>query len=118
MFKMSDFGEAPVGPYELVVSNPPYVRSVEVAALEPEVRDFDPRLALDGGADGLDFYCVIAHRLRDMVAPGGLVALELGAGQADGVRAVMEPQQMEVWNVRSDLAGRERALVARRRLGA
>lgn len=118
VFQLSGFDQAPAGRYDLVISNPPYVRSADLAGLMPEVRGFDPGLALDGGADGLDAYRAIARRLPDMVAPGGLIVLELGAGQADGVRALLEPHEMQVWAIRPDLAGIERALVARRRVQA
>ncbi|MGB7077481.1 MAG: peptide chain release factor N(5)-glutamine methyltransferase, partial [Xanthobacteraceae bacterium] len=68
--------------YDIVVSNPPYVVSGEIADLPAEVRLFDPPRALDGGADGLDFYRAIAVAAPALLAPGGLVAVELGAGQS------------------------------------
>jgi release factor glutamine methyltransferase len=113
-FELSDFGENPEGPFCLVVSNPPYVRESEIALLTPEARDFDPRAALDGGADGLDAYRAIARRLPRLVSPGGAAVLEVGAGQAHDVAALVAAQGMEVCELRRDLAGIARALVARR----
>lgn len=117
-FQMSSFEQAAAGPYDLVVSNPPYVRSADLAALSPEVRDFDPRLALDGGEDGLDGYRAIAMRLSEMLVPRGLLVLELGAGQREKVQDLLQPDLMQVCEVRCDLAGTERAMVARRRAHA
>jgi release factor glutamine methyltransferase len=72
-------------PFHLVVSNPPYIRRGDLAGLMPEVRDHDPPEALDGGEDGLDAFRYLARGLRSWLAAGGLLALEIGAGQADDV---------------------------------
>jgi methylase of polypeptide subunit release factors len=66
----------------LIISNPPYIPSAEIATLQPEVRDFDPRAALDGGADGLDFYRLLAAEAKPFLKPGGKIMLEFGDGQA------------------------------------
>lgn len=76
------------GPFDILVSNPPYIPSADIAALDPGVRDHDPRLALDGGPDGLDIYRQIAARAGTVV-PAGLIALEVGAGQAPGVVQIL-----------------------------
>jgi release factor glutamine methyltransferase len=76
------------GPFDLVVSNPPYIPTGDIAGLGAEVREYDPRLALDGGADGLDMYRKLAARLL-RVAQGGVV-LEVGAGQADAVALLLQ----------------------------
>ena len=68
------------GPFDLIVSNPPYVAHGDIASLAPEVRDYDPALALDGGADGLDGYRAIAADARRLLAPGGRLIVELGSG--------------------------------------
>ena len=68
--------------FDLIISNPPYIPSAEIATLQPEVRDFDPRGALDGGADGLDFYRRLAAEAAAFLKPGGRVMLEFGDGQA------------------------------------
>lgn len=101
------------GPFDIVVSNPPYIGSGEIAALAPEVRDFDPRGALDGGPDGLDFYRAIAAAAPPMLAPGGAVIVELGAGQAQAVAAIFGAAGLAPAPPHSDLNGVPRALIAR-----
>lgn len=76
------------GVFDLVVSNPPYIPTGDIEALEPDVRDYDPRGALDGGADGLDIYWEIAAGFAERVTPGGWVLLEVGAGQAEAVERI------------------------------
>lgn len=100
--------------FDLIVSNPPYIPSAEMAALEPEVRDHDPRLALDGGADGLDFYRRIAAGAPPWLKPGGRLMLELGHDQAAAVREICERQLWIVEGVEADYSRVPRILVARR----
>ena len=76
------------GPFDLIVSNPPYIPSGDVEGLPPEVRHFDPRLALDGGADGLDAYRAIFPAAAPLIAGGGWLLAEIGSGQAESVLAV------------------------------
>jgi release factor glutamine methyltransferase len=102
--------------FDLVVSNPPYIATGEIAHLDPEVRDFDPRLALDGGADGLDAYRAIAAHRRDWVKPGGLLAVEIGSSQAASVKAIFEGAGARLLELREDYGGRDRALVFGERL--
>lgn len=71
--------------YNIIVSNPPYIPSKEIDALQREVRDFEPRSALDGGADGLDFYRRIALDATKYLARGGMLIMEVGAGEAEDV---------------------------------
>ena len=106
----------PFNPFDLIVSNPPYVAEPEFAALAPEVRDFEPRVALDGGRDGMDFYRRIAAGVPRWLAPGGQVILEVGAGQADAVEAMMRAAGCAVSARRRDLAGIDRVVRARRAL--
>jgi release factor glutamine methyltransferase len=101
--------------FDLVVSNPPYISSGEIDALEPEVRLHDPRLALDGGADGLDCYREIVDELPRLLAPMGAAALEAGDGQARSVAALLAEKGLEPAGIRKDAGGRERAVGARRR---
>lgn len=101
------------GPFDLVVSNPPYIARAEIATLEPEVRDYDPALALDGGADGLDFYRALAREAPRLVAPEGRLIVELGAGQEMPVTALFETAGLTVSPAQPDLAGIPRALGAR-----
>lgn len=100
------------GPFDLVVSNPPYIARAEIPTLDPEVRDFDPALALDGGADGLDFYRAIAREAERLLAPGGHLVVELGAGQEAAVTALFKTAGLTVTPARPDLAGIPRALSA------
>ena len=86
-FVACDMAAALRGPFDAIVSNPPYIASGDIAALAPDVRDFDPHLALDGGTDGLDFYRAIAAAAPALLAPGGVLVVELGIGQAEPVAA-------------------------------
>lgn len=98
--------------FDVVVSNPPYIPSADIAALDPEVRDHDPRRALDGGSDGLDAYRVIAAELPGLLKDGGVAALEIGQGQADDVRRLLESAGLQVVETRRDLSGIERCIRA------
>ena len=100
------------GPFDLVVSNPPYIPRAEIATLEPEVRNYDPVLALDGGADGLDFYRTIGREAGRLLAPGGHLIVELGIGQEAPVKSLFETAGLIVAPARPDLAGIPRALGA------
>ena len=100
--------------FDLIVSNPPYVRGEEIGTLEPEVREHEPLLALDGGEDGLDFYRRIAAEAEDFLQPEGLLALEVGADQADPVSDLLtDSGRFEIVEVRPDLNGIPRVVVAR-----
>ncbi len=100
------------GPFNLIVSNPPYVARGDIASLAPDVRDYDPALALDGGADGLDGYRAIAAQAGRLLTPGGRLIMELGAGQEAAVRALFTKAGFAVAAARADLAGIPRALNA------
>jgi len=113
LFALCDFGAALAGGFDLVVSNPPYVRRGDIAALAPEVRAFDPVRALDGGPDGLHGYRAIAAAARRLLAPDGLMVVELGAGQAGAVAQVFSAAGLAVASPRHDLSGVPRALPAR-----
>jgi release factor glutamine methyltransferase len=99
--------------YDLIVSNPPYIASAEIETLEPEVRDFDPRTALDGGADGLDFYRLLAAQAKPFLKPHGKIMLEFGDGQAEAIRKIFENEKWIVEEIKSDYAQRPRILVAK-----
>lgn len=98
------------GPFDLVVSNPPYIRSGEIAALQPEVACYEPRLALDGGADGLDAYRAILGGLPQLLAPEGIAILELGHNQLPDVTALAAHAGYTA-TAHSDLAGIPRCLI-------
>jgi release factor glutamine methyltransferase len=113
-FVACDFGAALRGPFDVVVSNPPYVRRDEIATLAPEVRVFDPWAALDGGADGLDAYRSIAATARQLLAPDGVLVFELGAGQLEAVEGLMAAAGLVPFgNPRHDLLGIARALAVK-----
>ncbi len=99
-FEMSDgftaMSEYPDQPFDLLVSNPPYIPAAEINTLQTEVREFDPHLALSGGVDGLDFYRMIAQQAKPFLKPDGYVGLGLGAGQWNSVKALF---QKENWVV-------------------
>ncbi|PWB93080.1 peptide chain release factor N(5)-glutamine methyltransferase [Methylosinus sporium] len=101
--------------FDLIVSNPPYIASGELDGLEPEVRLHDPRLALDGGADGLNCYREIAEQLPRLLAPSGAAVLEAGDGQARSLVALLAEKGLAPAGIRKDAGGRERAVAARRR---
>jgi len=111
-FIACDIAAGVPGPFDIIVSNPPYVVHGEIASLAPEVRDYDPALALDGGADGLDGYRAIAAQARGLLAPGGKLIVELGAGQEAAVRALFTNAGLTAAAVLNDLAGIPRALTA------
>jgi release factor glutamine methyltransferase len=110
-----DMAAALRGPFDLIVSNPPYVRSGDIEALAPEVRDFDPRAALDGGPDGLDCYRAIAAAAPALLASGGVLVVELGAGQAAAVAAMFAAAGLAPQPPRTDVLGVPRALPATKR---
>jgi release factor glutamine methyltransferase len=113
-FIACDYGTALKGPFDLVVSNPPYVVHHDIAMLAPEVRDFDPHAALDGGPDGLAAYRAIAADARRLLSPDGILVLELGAGQLGAVTSLLTAAGFAApGSPRNDLAGIARALLVK-----
>jgi release factor glutamine methyltransferase len=100
--------------FEVIVSNPPYIPSAEIADLAPEVRDGEPRLALDGGADGLNCYRRLALQALRALRPGGWLAVEVGRGQAPEVETLWQEAGWGEVGVRHDLAGIERVVCGRK----
>jgi release factor glutamine methyltransferase len=103
------------GAFDLIVANPPYIRTADLAGLPPDIRNFEPKAALDGGPDGLDAYRGIAPLLRDCLGPRGVALLEIGAGQHHMVREIIEVQGLIVSRIALDLAGIPRCVVVRAR---
>ena len=100
------------GTYDMIVSNPPYIETAVVDGLQTEVRDHEPRLALDGGTDGLRFYTHFAKTMQCNLKPGGLLALEVGHTQARVVSALLEENGWRDIRICTDLADIERVVLA------
>jgi release factor glutamine methyltransferase len=109
--RVGDWGWGIDGPFDLIVSNPPYIPSAEIATLQPEVREHDPKIALDGGADGLEAYRALAPHIARLIAPGGRFVLEHGLGQGPSLRAILEAAGLQARRVRADLGGIERVVI-------
>jgi len=114
-FRAGDLLQAvpPASRFELLLSNPPYIPSAEVEGLMPDVRDFEPTLALDGGSDGLSFYRRLSAEAERHLVPGGVLALEVGAGQAPAVADLLTRAGMVELEIDRDYAGHERVVSAR-----
>ena len=114
-FVRCDYASALSGPFDLIVSNPPYIRSADIAGLAPEVRDHDPHAALDGGADGLDAYRALIAQAAGLLAPGAVLVVEAGQGQASQIEALMTGAGFALPGPpKADLAGIRRAVGARK----
>lgn len=100
-----------LGNFDIIVSNPPYIAEQDISELMPEVRDFEPHLALDGGKDGLDFYRILAKKARNLLKPEGLIFLEIGDTQATEVVALFNAAGMRYHKIIKDLAGRDRCVM-------
>ena len=109
-FEGGDWLSGVSGRFDLIVSNPPYIPTGDLAGLNRAVRDFDDPLALDGGADGLAFYARTLREAGRCLAPGGVLILELGIGQADSVQALGRDSGWRLLSLRDDLAGIPRAM--------
>jgi release factor glutamine methyltransferase len=109
-FVACDLADALAGTFDLVVANPPYVASGDLAQLAPEVRDHDPIVALDGGPDGLRAYRALAADVPRLIGTGGHLVVEVGAGQSPAVAALFAQRQPLDVTTASDLAGIPRVL--------
>lgn len=112
-FLVGDWTAAGAGLFDLVVSNPPYIPSDDIDGLAPEVAQFDPRRALDGGADGLDAYRALVPLLPDLLVPNGVAAVEIGDGQADEVMRLFRAHGLDPEPPRADLGGVSRVVIGR-----
>ena len=101
--------------FDLVVSNPPYIRSGDIEGLDPEVRDHEPRLALDGGPDGLDAYRILAPEVLRVLKPGGLFVVEIGWDQSAEVETLFRAAGAEGVRTQKDLATRDRVVAGRKK---
>lgn len=107
--------EALAGRFDLLLCNPPYIPADDIAGLMPEVGLHEPRLALDGGVDGLDPYRLLFADLPQRLTPGGLALFEFGIGQAEALRALAEASGLVVVALRADLGGHPRVLAVSHR---
>ena len=112
-FAACSYGSALRGAFDLIVCNPPYIPSADIAGLDSDVRDYDPRLALDGGASGLDGYRELVSDACRLLTPAGLLVVELGIGQGRAVAALMQEGGIVAEPPRADLSGHFRALLGR-----
>lgn len=111
-FVLGDWAAAIAGPFDVIVANPPYIPSAEIAALPPDVRDYEPGAALDGGVDGLEAVRAVLVRVGELLAPEGLAAIELGPGQAPAVERMGRiTAGLRRRRAVEDLAGRTRGIV-------
>ncbi len=110
LFVNTDIAAGVQGPFALIVSNPPYIARHDIAGLDPEVRDYEPAGALDGGADGLACYRAIAGDADRLLRPGGRLVVEIGIGQGEAVSGLFSDAGLTAVETRPDLAGIPRAL--------
>ncbi|MEM7224158.1 MAG: peptide chain release factor N(5)-glutamine methyltransferase [Pseudomonadota bacterium] len=113
-FKLGDWTEGISGSWQVIVSNPPYIRDGDLTELAPEVALYEPRQALAGGADGLKAYRRMIPQAAGLLAAGGLLALEIGHGQANAVSSLLTAAGLCIIGRERDLAGVERCLLARK----
>jgi release factor glutamine methyltransferase len=113
-FALSRWADAVSGPFDLIVSNPPYIASGVIPTLDEEVREHDPRLALDGGPDGLEPYRILLSEAGRILAPGGLLAVEIGYDQAEELRSLAGSHGLEILRIAHDLSGNPRCVAMRR----
>jgi release factor glutamine methyltransferase len=114
-FVVCNYAAALSGRFDLIVSNPPYIRSADIAGLEREVREYDPARALDGGSDGLDAYRAIAPEAARLLAPGGTLIVEAGYGQSGPIADLMVTSGLTAeLPPKADLAGIPRAVSGRK----
>jgi release factor glutamine methyltransferase len=110
-FIVGHWSGAIVGQADVILANPPYISTEEIDLLAPEVAQYEPRVALDGGADGLTAYRQLAPEIARLLAPNGLALIEVGAGQAAAVQGLMTEAGLALGGTRRDLAGIERCVV-------
>jgi release factor glutamine methyltransferase len=112
-FEGDGFAALPAGQrVDLIVANPPYIPSGELSTLQPEVRDYEPRRALDGGPDGLDYYRRLSLEAPPFLTSRGKIMLEIGDGQSEPVRGIFEEQKWIVETIIADYTQRPRIVIA------
>ncbi len=114
-FSIGDFAEGLTEAFDLVISNPPYIPNADYEGLMPEVRDYEPKIALVGGEDGLMFYRQIIAQVSSILNAGSWLIFEVGQGQADQVAALAVQNGFELHKIRKDYGGIKRAVVLQRK---
>lgn len=109
-FVRSDLFEKTEGTFEIIVSNPPYIKSAEIGSLMPEVKDHDPHGALDGGEDGLSFYRKITEKAGEHLSGGGMLFYEIGWDQGEAVKNILEENGLREIQVVKDFSGLDRVV--------
>ncbi len=112
VFRRGDWGRGITGRFDVIVANPPYICRDDIALLQPEIAQFEPTVALDGGVDGLDCYRVLSDDLARLLAPHGFAAVEIGEGQDTEIKRIFLESGLEIRNLRHDLSDIARCLVA------
>ena len=110
--RSGDWGYGINESFDIIACNPPYIRSQDIEKLDNEVRHYEPRLALDGGKDGLEAYRILAYQIFRLLKDTGLAAVEVGIGQAQAVSSIFEGTGLTISHIRLDLASRQRCLLA------
>lgn len=113
-FLLSDWGRDLDERFDVIVSNPPYIPEQDIDGLEPEVARYEPRLALAGGADGLDCYRQLVPQMARLLASGGIAGVEVGKGQAEAVAELYRQSGLDVLALEQDLAGVQRCVIGSR----
>lgn len=113
-FIKSDIFENVYSKYDMIVSNPPYIRTEEIESLQMEVKDYDPVIALDGGEDGLDFYRRIIKEAGDYLKENGRLIFEIGFDEAKAVLELLSENGFDNINIVKDLSGFDRVVSAQR----
>jgi len=113
MLLNQNWGDSLSEKFDLIVSNPPYIPKADINDLEPEVKFFDPKLALDGGVDGLDPYRYLSRQIITLLKPGAYAILEFGFGQCESVKEIFINQGYRVEKILIDLSGVERAIIVK-----
>ncbi|MFM7621973.1 MAG: methyltransferase [Alphaproteobacteria bacterium] len=106
-----NWGEGLTGPFDIILSNPPYIPTEVCQTLDVAVRVFDPMMALDGGADGLQAYQDLMPHLKRLLAPTGMAFLEIGDTQAADVACIAEKKDLKIHSIEKDLENRDRCVI-------
>ena len=110
---VDNWGASLTGAYQIISCNPPYISTPDISNIDQEIREFEPTLAIDGGSDGLECYRSIAPTISNLLCPNeGIAALEIGHNQAKAVSKILSSNNLEVIDLKRDLAGLDRCLLA------